>query len=322
MILFALVLLLCISAVSGADDSNVFVNSLGMTFRRVPAGTYTVGPPGMARNEAVLATGNPRAGEKVGFSKPFYMGAHEVRVRDYRAFCEATGRGEPVGEVYDPRSLRWRSGFQPFRDQKYGRRAAPVTCVSFDDAVAFCAWLSAKERRAYRLPTEVEWEYAARAGGNKPLQAFDRFDPTKINCNLAKDHPIEAKLADQSVQVDANLGQIDKDEGGEAGAALGAMLRGDSRQKEFPPNAWGLYHMLGNVQEFVVMTKKPSAGAVPHPGWTVLPKKVNRMLRGGSWCHGVRDCTVYQCNFNGPPYSNCTIGFRVLLDADQAAAQK
>jgi formylglycine-generating enzyme required for sulfatase activity len=74
--------------------------------------------------------------------------------------------------------------------------------------------------------------------------------------------------------------------------------------------------MLGNLQEFVTMTRKPPESDVPFPGWTELPGKVNRMLRGGSFIHAARDCTVFQANFNCPPYSNCTIGFRVVLERE------
>ncbi len=81
--------------------------------------------------------------------------------------------------------------------------------------------------------------------------------------------------------------------------------------------------MLGNVQEFVVMTHQPAPEEkLPLPGFTILPGKVNRMLRGGSWLHAERDCNVYRALYNCPPYSNCTIGFRVLLELGASAKER
>lgn len=292
-----------------------FENSLGMMFRRLPAGSYRVGPPGREDEDAVLTTGNPAAGRSVEVERPFWLCVHEVRVRDYRAFCKAADRKKPVGELYTVAQHRWRADFEPLGDKVWGAPNLPITCVSYDDALAFCEWLSKKEGRKYRLPTEVEWEYAARAGSDKPLQMWDRFDPLKICGEIATDCPVRANPGDEFAEAEEALDTAEDDDGlGGGGEDLVGAKNGSVR-KPYPPNRWGLYHMLGNVQEFVVMTHEPPKMEIPLPCWTRLPGKVNRMLRGGSWLHDSRDCTVYQTNFNCPPYSNCTIGFRVLLES-------
>lgn len=292
-----------------------FENSLGMIFRLVPAGSFTAGPREAEKEKAPWITGNPAAGETVKFPRPFFLCIHEVRVRDYKAFCEDTERKPPMGELYLPAVQQWREGFNPLEDKVWGDPDLPMTCVTFEDAVAFCEWLSKKEERAYRLPTEVEWEYAARAGGEKPFEPFDRLEPTKINGNLGGDHPVKANPSDEFAEAEAGLEDAEKPEEqeGEALAGVGGGAA-SPETRPFPPNAWGLYHMLGNVQEFVAMTRHPKEGDIPHPCWTLLPGKVNRMMRGGSWLNAERDCTVYQANFNCPPYTNCTMGFRLLLE--------
>jgi len=303
--------------VEGEDADRQLENSLGMIFHQVPAGSYRVGPPNLNRDEAPRVTGNPAAGMTAQLKKPFFLCIHEVRVRDYRAFVKDTKRAEPEGEIYTPKNFRWKAGLKPLSDETWGKPDLPITCVSYDDAIAFCEWLSKKEGRTYRLPTEVEWEYAARAGSNKRYQWENQLYPTKVNGALATDRPIKANPSDEYADAEAGLDEAE-DEDDEDG--MGEMVGGGGASptnQNYPPNAWGFYHMLGNVQEFVVMTKRPPKSDVPFPCWAELPGKVNRMLRGGSWVHAACDDTVYQANFNCPPYSNCSIGFRVLLEAEE-----
>jgi formylglycine-generating enzyme required for sulfatase activity len=306
----------------GAEPATkkTFENSLGMAFRLIPAGSYRVGPANLEPEKAPWVTGSPSAGTAARIPKPFYLCAHEVRVRDYRAFMEATERGEPEGELYIPKSYQWKAGFKPLSDETWGKADLPVTCVTYEDAVAFCEWLSRKEGRTYRLPTEVEWEYAARAGSSKPFQWEDQLYPTKINGALANDCPIRANPGDEHADAEAGLEAAEDEDKGDAATAAGGET--PSPDQAYPPNAWGLYHALGNVQEFVALSQQPTESDMPFPGWTMLPGKVNRMLRGGSWVHSARDCTVYQANYNCPPYSNCTIGFRVLLEAGEVGSEK
>ena len=306
MCILALLGVCCLLALTaGVSAAGPFENSLGMRFVRIPAGSYRVGPPNMEPKKAVYRVGNPAAGETVKIEKPFYLGVHEVRCSDYLAFCKATGRKVPQGEGYNWKRRRWVPKWRPLPDDLSEKQAAlPITCVTHDDAKAFCAWLSKKEGRPYRLPTEVEWEYAARAGSDLPYIDSKELDYGQINavCSRAS-----------SLQADPEQVMLDLDVAEPAGADEAARTALTATTK-IRPNAWGLYHMLGNVAEIVEMTRKAPDEELPLPGYTRLPGKKNVMLRGGSWLHLAADCTVFMATFFCPPESNVAIGFRVLLE--------
>jgi len=311
-------LMLINQPVNAGTEKKKIKNSLDMTFVRIPAGKYRIGPKSeqltnaktdaekkIARRNLAYDTGNPRAGQQIEIKKPFYLGAHEVRGIDYQAFCKATKRPPPTGEWYDLNTLRWIPNYNPLDVKEDIDKALPVTCVSYDDAVAFCEWLSKKEGRKYRLPTEVEWEYAARAGKDEQYYWNSEFDNMKINGHALSRRLYLASPEDPAILLDLSSEEED-----------GIELDGKPRETRdaMPANAWGLYHMLGNVQEFVTMTGKLPDDEQPFTAFTELPGKTNRMMRGGSWLHDKRDCNLYRALFNCPPYSNCTIGFRVLLE--------
>lgn len=204
-------LALAVGAVAKAAES--YSNSLGMTMVRIEPGSFCMGSP---EGETTLPSDQwdeqPR--RKVTIAHPFYMAATEVSNAQY--------------ERFDPEHRKWRG----LRGVSEGDDEA-VTYVSWQDAVAFCKWLSAREGRPYRLPTEAEWEYACRAGtrtpywpGNELPEAHHRnqwteTDSTRVN---AKDRALRARKGktDVSLQVDS-----------------------------MPPNAWGLRAMHGNVEEWV-----------------------------------------------------------------------
>jgi len=164
----------------------------------------------------------------------------------------------------------------------------PVEQVAWEDALEFCRRLSDKEDRTYRLPTEEEWEYACRAGTTTPFHFGETISPDQANYDseYAYGHGTVGAFRNQTTPV-----------------------------REFPPNAWGLYDMHGNVWEwcpdsyeyYTPSPVKPSVGANPIEG---------RVLRGGSWrnrptycrcANRVRDAV-------GSPLSN--VGFRVVLETD------
>ena len=229
---------------------------LKLTLMPIAAGTFVMG-----RAEGTAGNSPDESPEtRVFFSKPFWLGATEVTVGQWRQFVDATGHrtdaekgaglyvsngsGRPGRDGWEKRGgLSWRS---PGREQT---DAHPVVGVSWADAQAFCAWLSRREKSAGRLPagylfslpTEAQWEYACRAGNRGP-------DPENLDD--------------------------------------GAWHAGNSGKLPHPvgtkrPNLWGLYDMQGNVWEWCLDWRGP------YPGGTVTDPQGPaegplRVCRGGS----------------------------------------
>ncbi len=152
----------------------------------IPAGEFKMGSSESA--EATAAFFNKTYGEdlvnadwftdqhpqhRVRITKPFYLGTYHVTRGQFRQFVTDTGYKTDAEKGERPGALGWDPDEKKFGfNEKYSWRNAgfeqtdehPVVNVSWNDAVAFCKWLSKKESKTYRLPTEAEWEYACRAG--------------------------------------------------------------------------------------------------------------------------------------------------------------
>ena len=191
----------------------------------VPAGSFEAA---CGDEAACPPPGDP--GRQVVFAAPFALSIHEVTFRDYERFADATERPRPA-------------------DGGWGRGRRPVINVSWRDATAYAAWLSAQTGRPYRLPTEAEWEYAARAGTTTAYPWGDAAGSGRANCD------------------------------GCGPRSPGRTLPAGS----FDANAWGLHDMHGNVWEWVGDCWSPrtagAASAAPPPARA----DCRRVLRGGSW---------------------------------------
>lgn len=157
----------------------------------IPAGNFYMGTLGEDENydEAPM--------HKVYISKPFKMGLTEVTNAQYELFCP------------EHKSLRGKNGFSSEDDEA-------VVFVTYQDAVAFCDWLTRKEGKTYRLPTEAEWEYACKAG-----RYWNFYMDDKLPAAWQKNQVIAATPKPLSLKV-----------------------------AQTPPNEWGLYDMCGNVEEW------------------------------------------------------------------------
>jgi formylglycine-generating enzyme required for sulfatase activity len=183
---------------------------------------------------------------------------------------------------------------------KENDRAAdrPVENVSWDDAVRFCEQLSQWAGQEYRLPSEAEWEYACRAGTTTPFH----FGET-----------ITTDLANYDGTDDAD---------GKWSGSYGRGPKGIYRQETtpvgiFPPNAFGLYDMHGNVWEWCLDHWHGSYKGAPIDGsaWLSEEKSPNRLLRGGSWFFIPRYCrSAVRYNYS-PGHRDDTFGFRVVCFA-------
>ena len=164
----------------------------------------------------------------------------------------------------------------------------PVEQISWEGALEFCRRLSAKEEREYRLPTEAEWEYACRAGTTAPFSFGETISTDQANYDGEYEYGSGTKgvFRNQTVPV--------------AG---------------FPPNAWGLYDMHGNVWEWCPDGYEDYPPS-PVTRSTQEPQIEGRVLRGGSWRSRPRYCRCANRvrDLEGSQLSN--IGFRVVLESD------
>lgn len=158
-------------------------NSVGAKMVLIPPGEFLMGAP----NNDPDAHAQEKPQHKVTLTKPFYIGATEVTVGQFRQFVEATnyvteaerdGQGAfEIGAKGRRPSVVWNKlGGAGLRDAD----DRPVRCVSWEDARQFCEWLGKADGREYRLPTDAEWEFACRAGTQTRYWFGDQFDRTQL----------------------------------------------------------------------------------------------------------------------------------------------
>ncbi|MEM9926886.1 MAG: bifunctional serine/threonine-protein kinase/formylglycine-generating enzyme family protein [Cyanobacteria bacterium P01_D01_bin.50] len=164
----------------------------------------------------------------------------------------------------------------------------PVEQVSWDDAVVFCKKLSQKTARTYRLPSEAEWEYACRAGSTTSFYFKETITTDLVN-------------------YDGNYTYADAPKG---------VYRGKTTEVgKFPPNAFGLYDMHGNVNEWCEDTWHSNYKGAPNDGsaWVDNDNQSSKLLRGGSWTHLPRNCRSADRHTKSRDVRNYDIGFRVVM---------
>jgi formylglycine-generating enzyme required for sulfatase activity len=196
------------------------------------------------------------------------MAIHEVTVGQFRQFIQETGhkmkaQSAAAGRLTDKAEFAGGTWVKPGFPQSDSH---PVVSVSWEDAVAFCRWLSKKEGREYRLPTEAEWEYACRAGTTTRYHNGD--DPESlVKVANVLDVTAKSKYPSWTSALSASDGYAHTSPVG-----------------SFQPNAFGLHDMHGNVWEWCqdwydveYYSKSPASDP---PG----PKTGDRRLfRGGCW---------------------------------------
>jgi sulfatase modifying factor 1 len=177
--------------------------------------------------------------------------------------------------------------------KRRGKANNPIVKVSWFDSVEFIEKLNALNEGIYRLPTEAEWEYASRAG-SKEAHSWGKG----IDCAKAMYSNNTLKSADCVEYVKSR----------------GLATDSPAPVKSYPPNAWGLYDMHGNVWEWV----HDWYGAYPHSA-VVDPKGpetgTERVRRGGSWFKYGWACRSANRNFAHPATKHNTLGFRVVREA-------
>ncbi|MFH0826128.1 MAG: SUMF1/EgtB/PvdO family nonheme iron enzyme [Pseudomonadota bacterium] len=290
----------------------VSTNTLNMKLVRIPPGEYMMGSPKQEMDWLRLTFRKTwREGHKQWFqdemplhpvriTKAFYVGAHEVTVGQFREFVKAAkyktdaekGDGGMIFSAAESRwvpkkGMKWDSVSWTLADNQ------PVVFVSWNDAQAFCRWLSRKENRTYRLPTEAEWEMVCRGG-----RAWVRF---AYGNRLPGDK--DMNFGDGNSKLPSNL--ITVNDGHRYVAPVGS----------YPPNGFGVYDMDGNVMEWaedqydrnyydsspIDDPKGPSTGS-------------GRLNKGGNWYASPADCRCAFRGFSGPDMSFWNLGFRVVME--------
>ncbi len=263
----------------------------------IPAG----GPFAMGAPESEAGSyPKERPQRPIAIERPFLMARHEVTVRQYRLFLERSGHRQnspcatfdPAAGTYrvDP-AASWSKPDFPIADNH------PVVCVSWHDARAYAAFLSRETGKAYRLPSEAEWEYAARAGaaGASPWGVDEKGACVHANVADATGH--------DRLPKDWNVFPCDDRRAFTAPAG------------SLAPNAFGLHDMLGNVWEWVEDCFNPSyAGAPPDARPWLAGDCDTRMMRGGSWISQVRDVRHANRGHNRAERGYYTVGFRVVRE--------
>jgi formylglycine-generating enzyme required for sulfatase activity len=234
----------------------------------LPAGNFTMGSPADERGRSNVE-GAPRA---VTIRKPFALGRFEVTVGEFSAFVEETGMA--VGnacrliEKIDGDAVGWSEPKASFMQPSYDASAAhPAGCISWHDAQAYVAWLRRRTGKPYRLPTEAEWEYAARAATAKTFSFGD--DETQL-CTHARFADLNTPFAWR------------------ASCRSETATYGPRPVGSFSANAWGLFDIHGNVWEWVEDCWTPIAAEIPTDGsaFTRAGGCEVGVLRGGSWASG------------------------------------
>ncbi|MFV0679969.1 formylglycine-generating enzyme family protein [Ottowia sp.] len=305
--------------------SSSMTDSFGVRFQRIPAGEFLMGS---AESPAALAQVFPHADPErlteltdeapvhtVRITRDFWMGATEVTVGQFRRFVESSG--------YVPESVRDGTGaygFNPDYNPPNTERADlfdgrnpnyswqhtgfaqtdqhPVVNVTWNDAMAMAKWLSQREGATYRLPTEAEWEYAARAGTRT---RFPSSDSPEVLLTTANTFDRETALRWPRWREQAGQGS----DGYPFTAPVGS----------FAPNAFGLYDMMGNVWEWCAdwygedyYAQSPTADPQGPPEGDV------RVRRGGSWHTWPLYSRVAFRNWNTPESRHLLGGFRLVRE--------
>jgi formylglycine-generating enzyme len=277
-------------------------NKVTMKLVLIPAGKFTMGSPDTEKDRVA-----DEVQHEVTISKAFFMGATLVTVDQFAVFVKDSGYktdaekegSSPGCEIADGQfrvkkmdGCLWRN---PSFDQKGDH---PVVQVSWNDAQAFCDWLSKRCDKIVRLPTEAEWEYSCRAGTKTAYPWGDNPDDGKGWANVA-DQSLKNGLPNDP---DTEL-FFSWDDGFVFTSPVGS----------FKANAFGLYDMIGNASQWCGDRDGDyEKGEVKDPTGPDSGGD-RRALRGGSWSDNRTICRS-ACRGAGFPDSRAyDIGFRVVV---------
>ena len=200
----------------------------------------------------------------------FEMAVYQTRNREFACFLEATGHAAPP---------QW-------GEAGFGDPDQPVVSVSWFEAIAYCEWLTALSGRPYRLPTEAEWERAARGGVEGALYTWGDEPP------LARPDYLRR---------------------------WGGVVSGPRRVAEEPPNAFGIFDLGENVHEWCAdWYSKDFYPISPDRNPAGPPSGERRASRGGSWRHHIKVSRCAARSSIPPSFQYADYGFRVVRNPARA----
>lgn len=267
-------------------------NSQAIALKKIPAGQFAMGAVDGAVNEFPMTA--------VKIAKPFYMGTTEVSLRQYQQFDPNHRNG-----YYD----------QHYKDQVrpgYLMDAPdlPVIRVNWNQAMAFCKWLSARTGKKVTLPTEAQWEWACRAGSTTPMFYGDLNSDFSTYANLSDASVSRMAVSGVDPQPIANPDKFWDYVPKEARFNDGVLMLAEVTH--YQPNPWGLQNMIGNVAEWTLDDYRP----YPYKDETASVKvgaNVSKVVRGGSWSERPRESTA-SARLDFPAWQRVyNVGFRVIV---------
>ena len=280
--------LLLAGALSGpAARAADYTNSIGMKFKDIPAGRFYMGSCKLSEKQKFMglppvncpsgtvddeADDNETPQHEVHIRRGFRMGVYEVTLGQFKQYIAGAGRDNLLTDDF----IKYNSN---------GDRA-PVVNVSRHDAQGFIGWLNKKEgTQAYRLPSEAEWEYAARAGTTTRYSWGNEIGRNRANCDGCG--------SEWDNQRPAPVGS-------------------------FEPNAFGLYDMHGNVYEWVADCWHDNYNGAPSDGsaWTSgCDSDAWVVVRNGSWPYAPRYLRAAYRDWLSPSNRGYNYsGFRLVQD--------
>jgi formylglycine-generating enzyme required for sulfatase activity/predicted Ser/Thr protein kinase len=235
---------------------------------------------------------------RVSITYPLGVGVYEITVGEFKEFADATRHKSAGCQMYngswqDSSELNW-------NNVGYTQTAThPVACVSWRDAREYAAWLSRKTGQKYRLPSDSEWEYAARAGSAQPRPWKEHIEAACSSANVA-DQTAAQQYPGWKVHPCSD--------GYTYTAPVGS----------FQPNAFGLYDTLGNVFEWVQDCWHPDYRGAPTDGSAWLNGDCSqRDMRGGSWFTAPPLVSASARNRFEETYRSNSVGFRLVREIPQ-----
>jgi formylglycine-generating enzyme required for sulfatase activity len=298
---FVLLLILMLAMACSQSQHTAKVDAGGISYVKIPAGIFLMGC--VPSDSLCWQEELPRHEENI--EKDFWMSQTEVTVGAFRKFVSESGyvpesSRENQGRMYrnEADDWIWTCGLDwehPIDSLTKADEQHPVTQVSWADAAAYCAWAGG------RLPTEAEWEYAARGGVEGKLFPWGN-EPTPQKANVKYSNDPDGFTGKLFPKMKAFKGYAD---GFSTTAPVGS----------FAPNGFGLYDMSGNAWEwtsdtFYFNAYKYPMGATP-PDSLRRPSKI---VRGGAWCYSPEQ---HRCSergvFEDKNFWTASLGFRCVV---------